>query len=75
MKKAQRVNDRVESQRAYLETVLGRLSSGVMAVDRELALRTANQAAHDILQVDLDRFSGRPLEELATVSTRLQQFC
>ena len=64
----------VESQRAYLETVLGRLSSGVMAVDRELVLRTANQAAHDILQVDLDQFSGHPLAELATVSTRLQQF-
>jgi len=64
----------VESQRAYLETVLGRLSSGVMAVDRELALRTANQAAHDILQVDLDQFSGRPLADLATVSVRLQQF-
>ncbi len=64
----------VESQRAYLETVLGRLSSGVMAVDRDLALRTANQAAHEILQVDLALFSGRPLAELAAVSARLQQF-
>jgi len=64
----------VESQRAYLETVLGRLSSGVMAVDRDLALRTANQAAHEILQVDLASFSGRPLAELAAVSARLQQF-
>ncbi len=64
----------VESQRAYLETVLGRLSSGVMAVDSSLALRTANQAAHDILRVDLARFSGRPLVDLACVSTRLQQF-
>jgi len=64
----------VESQRAYLETVLGRLSSGVMAVDRDLALRTANQAAHEILQVDLASFSGRPLTELAAVSARLQQF-
>jgi len=64
----------VESQRAYLETVLGRLSSGVMAVDSELALRTANQAAHEILQVNLDQFSGRPLEDLATISARLQQF-
>ena len=63
-----------ESQRAYLETVLGRLSSGVMAVDRELALRTANLAAHSILQVDLDQFRGRPLKDLASVSSRMQQF-
>lgn len=64
----------VESQRAYLETVLGRLSSGVMAVDSSLALRTANPAAHEILQVDLDLFNGRPLKDLATISARLQQF-
>ncbi len=64
----------VESQRAYLETVLGRLSSGVMAVDDHLALRTANPAADEILQVDLALFNGRPLKELATLSTRLQQF-
>ncbi len=64
----------VESQRAYLETVLGRLSSGVMAVDRERVLRTANLAAHSILQVDLDRFRGRPLQDLASVSSRMQQF-
>jgi len=64
----------VESQRAYLETVLGRLSSGVMAVDDNLVLRTANPAADEILQVDLGSFNGRPLKELATISTRLQQF-
>jgi nitrogen fixation/metabolism regulation signal transduction histidine kinase len=64
----------VEAQRAYLQTVLGCLSSGVVAVDAELYLRTANQAAHQILQVDLDQFMGRPLADLATVSPRLQQF-
>jgi nitrogen fixation/metabolism regulation signal transduction histidine kinase len=64
----------VEAQRAYLETVLGRLSSGVVAFDTELYLRTANQAAHQILQVDLDQFMGRPLQDLASVSPRLQQF-
>ena len=64
----------VEAQRAYLETVLGRLSSGVVAFDTECHLRTANLAAHQILQVDLDQFMGRPLQDLATVSPRLQQF-
>ncbi len=64
----------VESQRAYLETVLGRLSSGVIAFDDALCLRTANHAAHQILKVDLEPFISRPLKELAGVSPRLEQF-
>ncbi len=43
----------VEAQRAYLETVLGRLSSGVMAFDAEQRLRTANPAARQILGLRL----------------------
>ncbi len=65
---------RVEAQHAYLETVLGRLSSGVVALDADGRIRTANQAACDILQVDLLEFSGRSLELLAEVSQPLSQF-
>lgn len=39
----------VEAQRAYLETVLGRLSSGVVSIDPDQRLHTANPAALDIL--------------------------
>lgn len=55
----------VEAQRAYLETVLGRLSSGVLALDRDGGLRTYNQAAGTILSVPLARAVGRPLTALA----------
>ncbi|MES9856965.1 MAG: ATP-binding protein [Sedimenticola sp.] len=65
---------RVEAQHAYLETVLGRLSSGVVALDADCCIRTANQAACDILQVDLLAFSGRPLELVAEISQPLSQF-
>jgi len=64
----------VEAQRAYLETVLGRLSSGVMALDAEGRIQTANQAAHHILSVDLDRFLGLPLDDLSNESIQLKQF-
>ena len=71
---AARSKHQVEAQRAYLETVLGRLSSGVMAFDAEHYLRTANQAAHQILKVDLEPYLYSSLEELAEASPQLRQF-
>ncbi|HHH38192.1 MAG TPA: HAMP domain-containing protein [Sedimenticola sp.] len=72
---AARSKRQVEAQRAYLGTVLGRLSSGVMALDASGHIRTANQAASDILRVDIGRFLGQPLESLGGgTSPQLQQF-
>ncbi len=48
---AARSQQAVETQRNYLETVLGRLSSGVVAFDDEQRLRTANPAARQILNL------------------------
>ncbi len=64
----------VEAQRAYLETVLGNLSSGVMTFDPDGNLRTANQAAKEILQVDVDNMFGEQLQALAGHSQKMQQF-
>src|SRR5690606_22601441 len=50
---ANRSQAQVERQRAYLEAVLARLSSGVLALDYEGKLRTFNQAASDILGLPL----------------------
>ena len=55
----------VEAQRAYLETVLRRLSTGVLTLDGEHRIVTANRAATEILGVDLDAMIGRRLESLA----------
>jgi nitrogen fixation/metabolism regulation signal transduction histidine kinase len=49
---AARSQQAVETQRAYLETVLGRLSSGVVAFDQGQRLRTANPAARQILDFE-----------------------
>lgn len=51
----------VEGQRSYLEAILTRLSSGVLALDDDHVLRTANQAAIDILGAPLGQYIGRPL--------------
>ena len=55
----------VEAQRAYLEAVLRRLSTGVLTLDGEQRLVTANRAATEILGVDLDSMIGATLETLA----------
>jgi nitrogen fixation/metabolism regulation signal transduction histidine kinase len=53
---AQRSQELLESQRAYLETVLARLSSGVLTIDQMGRLQTCNAGASQILGVDLARF-------------------
>ena len=61
----------VESQRAYLETVLRRLSTGVLTLDGERRLVTVNRAATEILGVDLDAMIGSTLESLSDVHPEL----
>jgi len=61
---ARRAQREAEQQRAYLETILGHLSSGVLAFDRKQKLLTHNQTAAGILGVDLQEVEGRSLTEL-----------
>ena len=68
---AARSQQAVEAQRAYLETVLGRLSSGVIAMDVECVLRTANPAAHQILHLEPDAIGGKGLDLLEQEHPRL----
>lgn len=64
----------VENQRAYLATVLGNLSSGVLSFDTRYRLRTANQAADDILGVEFRHYSGLRLSALGTDRPNLENF-
>ena len=50
-----------ESQRAYFQAVLERLSSGVISLDQQHCLRTANLAAEQILEIPLTEFLGQCL--------------
>ena len=57
----------LEKQRAYLETVLTHLSSGVLSLDKNLNLKTANVAAADILSVSLEHLINQPLQQVAEI--------
>lgn len=61
---AARSKQEVETQRNYLETILGRLSSGVVAFDESLRLRTANPAARTILSLQFAEDAGPSLERM-----------
>ena len=52
-----------ETTRAYLESILGNLSAGVLAFDDGYRLRTANASAAVILQQPLAELSGAPLAD------------
>jgi two-component system, NtrC family, nitrogen regulation sensor histidine kinase NtrY len=60
-----RSRQEAEEQHAYLEAVLGRLSSGVLVLDKIKALRTANISSGKILAVDITALIGKPLAEIA----------
>jgi nitrogen fixation/metabolism regulation signal transduction histidine kinase len=62
---AQRSRLEVEHQHSYLETILSNLSSGVVSFDALMRVRTANQAANNILGADLSGCAGHPLSRLA----------
>jgi nitrogen fixation/metabolism regulation signal transduction histidine kinase len=64
----------VERERERLSIILARLSTGVITVGRDLLLRSANQAASNILGVDLERGIGQPLTTLADGNPRFAHF-
>src|SRR5579872_6405952 len=71
---ATRSQEAVERERQRLAIILARLSTGVVAIDGTLTVRTANQAAGGILGTDLSAAAGRSLPELAANNDRLGQF-
>ena len=71
---AQSSQEAVERERERLAIILARLSTGVLAIDRHMTVRMANQAAGAILGTDFASATGRPLPELAAGNERLGQF-
>ena len=73
-KAADRNRARVEAARGYLETILAHLSSGVLALNERGELRTFNQAASNILGVNLENYVGLTLDKITVKQTRLESF-
>jgi PAS domain S-box-containing protein len=53
----------LEAGKTYLESILGNLTSGVLTLDRELAVRTSNGAAHAMLGVEAQQLVGARVAE------------
>ncbi|PKM11109.1 MAG: PAS domain-containing sensor histidine kinase [Gammaproteobacteria bacterium HGW-Gammaproteobacteria-3] len=60
-----RVGLEVENQRAYLETILGNLTAGVISFDADNVIHTANQATYRIFHFQVAGFVGQKLIDLA----------
>ncbi len=64
----------VEAERMNVEVILARLSTGVLALEADLRIRTANQASGAILGVDLENSTGEYLPDVAKGQPLLGQF-
>jgi nitrogen fixation/metabolism regulation signal transduction histidine kinase len=71
---ARRSQLEVEAQRAYLETVLARLSTGVLTLDADGRVFTCNAAGAQILDLDRESIVGRSLEDLSEHHAQLSAF-
>ena len=65
----------VKNAKAYLESVLAHLSSGVLVVDEQFRLRTVNGSAVQILDAPLPDMQGISLAEIAARHSLLRPFC
>jgi len=64
----------VEAERANLAVILARLSTGVISLEPDRTVRTANQAACAILGADVESVIGKPLAEAGKGSSLFEQF-
>jgi nitrogen fixation/metabolism regulation signal transduction histidine kinase len=71
---AWRSQEAVERERGRLAVILARLSTGVLAVDNELMVRIANDAAGQIMGADLTEATGFSLSHLAAGNEHFSQF-
>jgi len=70
----QRAQQAAETERANLAIILARLSTGVVSLEPDLRVRTANRAATTILGEDLEACVGRGLADLGETDGLLRQF-
>jgi len=69
-----RVQQAVEAERANLSVILARLSTGVISLEADRTIRTANQAACSILGVEVEALIGKPLAQTGLASALFEQF-
>ncbi|MGH8175171.1 MAG: ATP-binding protein [Steroidobacter sp.] len=71
---ARRSQQAVEAERANLAVILARLSTGVISLEPDRTIRTANRAACSILGAEVDAAIGKPLAQTRSGNTLFEQF-
>ena len=71
---ADKVKLEVEEERAKLELILSRLSSGVITLEKDLRIRTANKSASTILGINLDSWIQGSIIDLSKKQPLISQF-
>ena len=71
---ASRGQQQIEAQRAYLEVVLANLSSGVISLDADMAVRAVNRTATQSLGVDFKQYMGKSLSAIVSEHHYLKPF-
>jgi nitrogen fixation/metabolism regulation signal transduction histidine kinase len=69
-----RSQQQLENERANLATILGSLSTGVIAIAPDGTLRIANDAAGRVLGIDLTGLTGTPWRDAGQGNTIFAQF-
>ncbi len=71
---AYKSQNQIERERLYLETVLSRLTSGVIALDDELKVSLANDSATETLGAKPHELLGQPVAAFAALHPELSEF-
>jgi PAS domain S-box-containing protein len=69
---ARQSQQQAEAQRAYLEAILSRLSSGVLVLDHERRLRIANISSGQVLGVSVEELLGKTGAEVVRLYPYLE---
>ena len=64
----------IEAERTNLAVILARLSTGVLALDSDLKIRTANEPSGSILGVNLESRAGESIKDVAKGMPLMEQF-
>ena len=71
---AKKSQHQAEREQAYLRAVLGRLSSGVITLDKNQMVRAVNVAASQVLGLNIDAAIGKTLSQLENEIPEIQTF-
>ncbi len=71
---AKRSQHHAQRERAYLGAVLGRLSSGVITLDKKQMVRAVNTAASQILEINVEAVKGKHLNQLQIENPETKAF-